>query len=217
MRALKNGIFTLSLFVYPIFANDEFAIVDTSSVHNWTTVSNSDTMAGTLEIFNAALNNLEFTIGLIAEKTFSDVHLKQISPSGWYAGKLGLSGNFLVLEHQADHQTGQLVLYGTGKIKIFGANMLIRFDYSRLDDSRVLGIVTISVNKRFPMLDKLIERDVRRTLNYMQIVGRNLLEDRKLFNTLCQSPESNPEKTTISTGNLPISTYSVKPPAAPAN
>ncbi|TVL95454.1 MAG: hypothetical protein CV087_24330 [Candidatus Brocadia sp. WS118] len=217
MKLLNRGITTLFLLSCPILADDTTATVDTSSISTWTTVSKSDTMDGTLEIFNAALGNLEFTIGLIAEKTYSDVHLKQVSPSGWYAGKLGLSGHFLVLKHQADYQSGQLVLYGTGKIKFFGANMLIRFDYSRIDDSRVFGTVTISVNKHFPMLDKLIERDVRRTLSYMQIVGKNLLEDRMLHHTLCQPHGANREKPGLSEGVIPSSAFGIKPPVAPAN
>ena len=152
-------------------------------------------MVGTVRIFDEALNKLEYTIGLIAEKTFQNVHLKLDPQTGWYNGRLGLSGDFYAIKHVSDSLSGEFVLYGTGKIKIFPANILIRFNYNQLTENSIRGTITISVNKRFFLLDKLVDRDVKKTLQYMQITGRNLLEDRTLYQALCQYGESDKQKT----------------------
>lgn len=195
MKLLNQGITVFFLLSHPILADDAIATIDTSSVNTWTTISRSDTMIGTVEIFHEALNKLEYTIGLIAEKTFQNIHLKLDPQTGWYNGKLGLSGDFYVIRHDSDAHSGEFVLYGTGKIKIFPANILIRFNYDQLTENSIHGTVTISVNKRFLFLDKLVDRDVKKTLQYMQITGRNLSEDRMLYRALCQYGESDKTKT----------------------
>lgn len=205
----------LFLLSYPILADDAIATIDTSSVNTWTTVSGCDTMIGTVQIFHEALNKLEYTIGLIAEKTFQNIHLKLDPRTGWYKGRLGLSGDYYIIKHVSDAHSGEFVLYGTGKIKIFPANILIRFNYDQITENSVRGTVTISVNKRFFLLDKLVDREVKNTLQYMQIAGRNLLEDRMLYQALCRYGESDKPKTNFPQNLVTPSTLSATMPPPP--
>jgi len=215
VKLLNRGITVLFLLSNPILADDAAATIDTSSVSTWTTVSRSDTMVGTVQIFHEALNKLEYTIGLIAEKTFQNIHLKLDPQTGWYNGRLGLSGNFYVTKHVSDTLSGEFVLYGTGKIKIFPANILIRFNYDQITEVSIRGTVTISVNKRFFLLDKLVDRDVKKTLQYMQITGRNLFEDRMLYQALCQYGEPDKSKTNSPKNLVAPSTLSATMPPPP--
>ena len=171
----------LILFVFlSISTIDKAAVIDTSDCSSWTIVSRSDTVAGSISLFSEALNKLEYTIALIAEKTFSNVYLQEDSLTGWYIGKLGLKGHFSVLKHVANDHSGVFYLYGTGKIKLFSARLLIRFTYTKIDEALLYGIVEISVDKRFIFIDKLIDKEAKRTLGYMKIVGKNLLNDPSL-------------------------------------
>ncbi len=172
-------IFLLLILPNVIIAQKGVA-VDTSSLSNWTTVSASDTLVGSVLLYDQAFSKLEFTIDLIAEKTFAKVYLRQDSLSNWYSGKLGLKGHFLVLSRQSDGRTGEFVLFGTGKIKIFPAKLLIQFSYQELSNSLMYGTITISLNKRFFFLRKLVEKEALKTLRYMKIMGKNLFEDRQL-------------------------------------
>jgi hypothetical protein len=168
--------FLLSFSVHAL----ERVYVDTTSLSNWTTVSKSDTIIGTVELYHEAFNKLEFTTDLIAEKTLSNVYLQQDSIAGWYTGKLGLNGHFIVLEQNSDNHSGEFVLYGTGKIKFFSARLLIHFHYREISDSLLYGTMSISVDKRFFLVKKLLNKEVQKTFRYMQVLGKNLFEDSRL-------------------------------------
>lgn len=170
----------------PLLATER-ASVDTSSLSEWIVVTRSDTLIGTVPLYDEALNKLEFTTELIAEKTFSEVHLKQDSLSNWYYGKLGLRGHFLVLSKSLDYPAREFVLYGTGKIKFFPARILIRFKYIQIADSLLYGTIEVSVDKRFFLIGSLLNNEVEKMFRYMQILGKNLYEDRGLQQRLRES------------------------------
>jgi hypothetical protein len=197
-----KGFYLIScLFLYYPLFSAERAAVDTSSLADWIVVSKSGTLIGTVPLYNEALNKLEFTTELIAKKTFSEVHLKQDSLSNWYYGKLGLKGHFLILSQDSNHQTGEFVLYGTGKIKFFLARILVRFKYTQINDSLLYGTMSISVNKRFFLIESLLNKEVEKMFRYMQILGRNLYEDERLQQMLGQRDNAIEEKTVVTWGN----------------
>lgn len=179
---MQNLKWTSALFLLLSFSVHAFerVYVDTTSLSNWTTVAKSDTIIGTLELYNEAFNKLEFTTDLIAEKTLSNVYLQQDSIAGCYSGKLGLNGHFIVLEQNSDNHSGEFVLYGTGKIKFFSARLLIQFHYTEISDSLLYGTMSISVDKRFFLVKKLLSKEVQKTFRYMQVLGKNLFEDSRL-------------------------------------
>lgn len=198
---MKSFYLISCLFLsYPLFSAER-ASVDTSSLADWIIVSKSDTLIGTVPLYDEALNKLEFTTELMAEKTYSEVHLKQDSLSNWYYGKLGLKGHFLVLSQHSNYQTGEFVLYGTGKIKFFPAKILIRFKYTQINDSLLYGTMSISVDKRIFLIGGLLNKEVGKMFRYMQILGRNLYEDERLQQMLRQRDNEIEEQTVVTWGN----------------
>jgi len=179
MQYFKRMSILLLVLPFSVHALER-VYVDTTSLSNWTTVAKSDTIIGTVELYNEAFNKLEFTTDLIAEKTLSNVYLQQDSIAGWYIGKLGLNGHFIVLEQSSDNHSGEFVLYGTGKIKFFSARLLIHFHYREISDSLLCGTMSISVDKRFFLVRKLLSKEVQKTFRYMQVLGKNLFEDSRL-------------------------------------
>lgn len=186
MKTSQLKIWFMLFISLSISTIEKAAVVDTSACSSWTTVTRSDTMAGNILLFSEALSKLQYISALIAEKTFSNVHLEEDSLTGWYSGKLGLKGHFSILKQVANDHSGEFLLYGTGKIKMFPARILIRFNYTKIGDSLLYGTVTISVDKRFIFLDRLLDNEVKKTLGYMQILGRNLLDDPSLQRQLRQ-------------------------------
>lgn len=184
----------------PLLATEN-ASVDTSSLSEWIMVTRSDTLIGTMPLYDEALNKLEFTTELIAEKTFSEVHLKQDSLSNWYYGKLGLKGQFLVLSNGSDYRGREFVLYGIGKIKFFPARILIRFKYTQIADSLLYGTMNVSVDNHFFLIGSLLNNEVEKMFKYMQILGKNLYEDKELQQRLRQRNNGIEEQTAVSFEN----------------
>jgi hypothetical protein len=168
-----KGFYLIScLFLsHPLLATERVS-VDTSSLSGWKMVIKSDTLIGTVPLYDAALNELEFTTDLIAEKTFSGVHLEKDSLSGWYHGKLGLRGHFLVLSKDSDYRTGKFVLYGTGKIKFFPARMLVRFNYTQITESLLNATMSVSVDRSFFLVGSLLNKEIEKMFRYMQYLAK---------------------------------------------
>lgn len=177
MRALLAGVLLTGFLAAGAGAGSRELQVDTTAIESWTAVTRSDTMTGSVTLFNEALRKLEYTLEIIAEKTFSKVYLTQDSLSEWYDGRLGVKGKFYVISHRWNKQAGEILLYGSGKIKIIPVRILIRFTYDDIGGEKIIGTITIHLDKRFPFLEKLVDREVRKTLRYMQIAGQNLSED----------------------------------------
>ena len=177
MHAILAGVLLTGLLAPGFGAGSRELQVDTTAIESWTAVTRSDTMTGSITLFNEALSKLEYTLKIIAEKTFSKVYLVQDSLSGWYDGRLGVRGKFYVISHRWNKQSGEILLFGTGKIKIIPVRILIRFSYDDIGGEKIIGAITIHLDKRFPFLERLVEREVRKTLRYMRIAGQNLSED----------------------------------------
>ncbi|RMH97452.1 MAG: hypothetical protein D6681_11945 [Calditrichaeota bacterium] len=170
-------ILVFPLLISPLYSG---APVDTTCFRSGIAVSQTDTLIGSVALFDQTLARLEYTSRILAEKTFSNIHLQQDTAIGGYVGRLGITGEFRVLEHRIGEDSGEFVLYGSGKIKFFSARILVRFAYTQVAADRVLSQVTIAVDRRFPLLSGIIRGEAEKTLRFMQVLGKNLWEDQKL-------------------------------------